>query len=471
MDTGRPDARLGGMDRSLARASLRLLLASLLVAPSLAQAEEPAAPPLFVVGATVLDVAEGRLEPFRTVRIEEGRVTAVGSAAALLPEDGAEVLQARGAVLVPGLTEMYGNLPVAAQGREVAEDVLFLYLANGVTTVRGMLGEASQLDLAREVEAGDLVGPRLIVGSPALHGGATRSADDARQQVAAHAAAGYAHLSVHEGLRPEVYDALCEAAAEAGLRWGGHVSDFVGLDTALARGQATIGQLDNVIEAALSTALLEQYGSGIPPVVIAEEVDHALLPGVAARIQAAGSAVVPTMATVGISYSARAGDDVRAEVWEVKYMSRELVDFWEILLDQYKGGLPEGVGPKIAAHRRAAVKALHDGGVPLLLGTDAPQPFAVPGFSMRRECAALVECGLSPLEVLRAGTTSVHAHFGTGEPYGVVAGARADLVLLRSNPLDDVGALFDIEAVVHSGRVLTREAIDKGLAAIEAKHR
>jgi imidazolonepropionase-like amidohydrolase len=106
------------------------------------------------------------------------------------------------------------------------------------------------------------------------------------------------------------------------------------------------------------------------------------------------------------------------------------------------------------------------------MGTDAPQIFSVPGFSLHRELPLMAEAGMTPFEVLRTGTTNVARHFGTAADAGTVAvGKRADLVLVESNPLEDVGALARNAGVMIDGRWLSADAIRSGLDAIAAKHR
>ena len=123
---------------------------------------------------------------------------------------------------------------------EVTENVLFLYVANGVTTVRGMQGNASQLVLRERIAAGEVVGPDLILGSPSLNGNRVESAEQAEALVREYHEAGFDLLKVHEGLTPEEYDAIATTANELGIPFAGHVSDHVGLFKALEAGQTIV---------------------------------------------------------------------------------------------------------------------------------------------------------------------------------------------------------------------------------------
>jgi imidazolonepropionase-like amidohydrolase len=116
--------------------------------------------------------------------------------------------------------------------------------------------------------------------------------------------------------------------------------------------------------------------------------------------------------------------------------------------------------------RRRLLKALHDGGVGILLGSDAPQTWNVPGFSIHRELATYVAAGLTPFDALATGTRAVAAHLGTLDRAGTIEeGKRADLVLLDGNPLQDISQTSRIAGVMIGGRWLPKSEIDDRLSA------
>jgi imidazolonepropionase-like amidohydrolase len=122
--------------------------------------------------------------------------------------------------------------------------------------------------------------------------------------------------------------------------------------------------------------------------------------------------------------------------------------------------------------RRELIKALHDAGAGLLLGSDAPQIFNVPGFSLHRELVAIVAAGLTPYEALRTGTANPAVFFDETDEFGTIReGLAADLILVAANPLEDVAALARPDGVMVRGRWLDRAALDAGLAEIAARYR
>ena len=107
-------------------------------------------------------------------------------------------LDGRGKFLMPGVSEMHGHYP-NPEAREFTEAVLFMYIANGVTLVRGMQGGEAHLQLRDAIEAGEIVGPRLLVSAPSLSGNSVETVERAEQIVRDAAEAGFDHLKVHEG--------------------------------------------------------------------------------------------------------------------------------------------------------------------------------------------------------------------------------------------------------------------------------
>jgi len=126
---------------------------------------------------------------------------------------------------------------------------------------------------------------------------------------------------------------------------------------------------------------------------------------------------------------------------------------------------------RFVAIRAALTRALHQQGAGLLLGSDAPEVFNVPGFSIHNELDDLVAAGLTPYQALRTGTAYPAEFFGAVDQFGtVVEGSEADLILVSSNPLLDVSTLRQPLGVMVRGRWLDREEIDKRLAQVAEKY-
>ncbi|MGH7957821.1 MAG: amidohydrolase family protein, partial [Opitutaceae bacterium] len=122
---------------------------------------------------------------------------------------------------------------------------------------------------------------------------------------------------------------------------------------------------------------------------------------------------------------------------------------------------------QIAENRKVLLKALADGGASIIFGTDAPQQFSVPGFSIHREMQAMRDAGMSNFAILQSATKNVGEYMKARDAFGTVApGQRADLVLLNANPLDDLGNVAKRAGVMVRGRWISEADIQARLQKI-----
>jgi len=432
-----------------------LALAAALAAPP---PQLPDTPVTAFVGVTVVPMDSERLLPGQTVVVRDGRITDVGPSSRLRPPAGARTVDGRGRFLMPGLAEMHGHVPPPNAPPEYTENVLFLYLANGITTVRGMLGAPNQLALRERTARGELAGPTLYLAGPSFNGNSVGSPEQAVEMVRRQKGEGWDLLKVHPGLTRAEYDAMARTAREVGIRFGGHVPEEVGLLHAIEMGQETFDHLDGYVE------YLNGFQGPLDPARLAEAVR---------RTREAGAWVVPTMALWEVLFGVGELDSLRAYP-ELRYVPPQQVEGWSNAWRQRVAapGFDAAVGRRVIDNRTRLLRALHEGGVRVLMGTDAPQQFSVPGFSLHRELRRMAAAGMSPYAILQSGTRNVGEYFRGQDAFGTVApGQRADLLLLDANPLEDVANVGRIAGVMARGRWLPRAAIDARLERIAAGYR
>ncbi len=411
------------------------------------------------VDATVISMESNRPLPHHTVVVEGDRIVWVGPNASAAIPAGAQRVDAAGKFLIPGLGEMHGHNPPPGSSREFIEQVYFLFVANGVTTVRGMLGWPGQLELREQVKAGEVLGPALyLAGGPSFTGGganAVQSPAQAEARVRQQKAEGWDLLKVHPGLSLEVFDAMAKTADEVGIRFAGHVPAAVGLRHAIARRQQTIDHLDGYIE--------ELKAEATP-------VDRAQLASLVRLTRETGTAVVPTMALWDIILGATPLADLVA-MPELRFMPAQTVAAWKRTYEERLAN-PAFDAKRVrqtAENRRVVLKALGDGGATILFGTDAPQQFSVPGFSIHREMKAMADAGMKPFEILHSATRAVGEHLKAKDAFGTIArGQRADLVLLTADPLTDIGNVAKRAGVMLRGQWLPEPEIQARLEKIAA---
>lgn len=395
----------------------------------------------------------------RDVFIEDGRVAAiVPHGARPIPQDAARI--ATGKFLMPGLAEMHSHLASPESAFDI-EAVLALYLANGVTFVRGMSGHPSHIELARRIDAGEVLGPRILPGSSPLGGWGVKTIPQARDTVQQFDALGYALVKIHEQLAPDVFVAAVRAAHGAGLLTGGHVPDAVGPRRAVLAGLGSIEHMDNFFDAGVpEDAVVAGDFLGLASTPRFERARFAAF----ARLLAEnGTAVVPTLTLFEHLLDPALTLDELMQRPELRYAPAGQVAAWrnakaELLDDpDYSPALARAA----LETRYWMLRETHARGVPVLLGADSPQIFNVPGFAAHRELASLVNAGLSPYQALRSATVAVGEYLGDAAHGVIVEGGRADLLLLDANPLEDINAITTIRGVMVQGRWLDRAALDE----------
>ncbi|MDH3615801.1 MAG: amidohydrolase family protein [Gammaproteobacteria bacterium] len=414
------------------------------------------------VNVNVVPMTSRNLLTAQSVLVEDGVITAVDNVDTLRIPEGAKIVDGTDRYLMPGLGEMHAHVP-AANSRNLDRD-FSLFVANGITTVRGMLGQPSHIALRQQLLDGEIFGPRLITSGPSLNGRSVNGAPDARRQVREQAAAGYDFIKVHPGLSADEFTALAETANELGIPFAGHVPDVVGVRAALRLNMATIDHLDGYLVSLLPPHSYESGGyGGFFDVMLAAELDPQQIGAIAADTAASGTWNVPTQILIEQRVSATPVSEVQNRP-EMKYMPAATIERWVASKQALLGerGFDREVANLAIELRRQLIRALHEAGARLLLGSDAPQVFNVPGYSAHRELEVLVASGLTPFEALQTGTTAVAEFLGinTGT---VQVGKDADLLLLDANPLDDIENSRRIHGVMLRGAWLPAKALENRL--------
>lgn len=410
------------------------------------------------VDVTVLPMDAERTLPRQTVIVRDGRIAAMGPTASLpVPSDALRV-DGAGKFLLPGLAEMHGHNPAAGSPPELFENVLFLFVANGVTTVRSMLGSPGQLEWRDKASRGEIVAPNLYLAGPSFSGQAVPSPQAAIERVRAQKAEGWDLLKIHPGLKPEVYAALARTAKEVGIEFSGHIPADVGLVACIEQGQRTVDHLDGYIE------YLKALDAPLDPAKLAEVVTFSRNKGVW---------VVPTMALWEVIIGAAKQDEIAAFP-ELRYLPRAMVDGWKANYTRRVSApnFNAARARQTAENRKVLFRALADGGVKIIFGTDAPQVFSVPGFSIHRELQAMKEIGMSNFAILQSATKNVGDYYAAVDRFGTIAvGQRADLLLLTANPLSDLAHVQKRAGVMVRGRWMPEQEIQERLKRIEASYR
>ena len=454
--------------------------------------------PAFIVitHVTVIDATGAPPQPDSTVAIVDSRISTIGSSASATIPPGARVIDGTGKFLIPGLADMHLHLTGAGEPEGSREFILPLLVANGVTTVRDMGGNADYLkQLRKEIDSGERLGPQIFFTGPYLDGDppyfqpslVVRNAGEAASGVQQIKSSGADFVKVQSRLQPEAYFAIAREASRQGMRFVGHVPDSISASAASDAGQASIEHLTGVMLACSTReeelrrrqlAPLPQHGS------VQESLDRLrawqrdLLASQSPEQEAKlfqkfvknGTWQVPTFPLL-IHLAFLTPETDLSNDPRLKFIPGNVRKNWE---EGRRESLEHEAAPDFALRKQMSgrllvlVGKMNAAGVGILAGTDTGAPNVFPGFSLHEDLFHFTEAGLRPLQALQAATAKPAEFLHRSETQGTIAvGQRADLVLLDANPLDDIRNTQKIRAVILQGKYLDRADLDAMLAKVE----
>jgi imidazolonepropionase-like amidohydrolase len=448
-----------------------LSLLFLLCAAALAAQELPDSRKQEIVfrNVQVIPMDRETVLPNQIVIVKDGKISLIGDARMVKYSKDALVIDANGKYLLPGLTEMHAHIP-PVDNIEPMKEVALLFALQGVTTIRGMLGHPRHLELRAKLQSGEIPGPRFYTSGPSFNGQTAPTGEIAARMVREQKAAGYDFLKLHPGLSKETFSVLAATAKEVNIPFAGHVSFDVGVWRAIDAGYASIDHMDGFVESLVpGLENMTEQQTGLFGMFIGYKADTTRIPKLVNALRDHHIWVVPTQCLAERWFTPDKSPEELAKEPEMVYMAPNTVNSW---VNTKKSLLanpayhPAEVRQFIQL-RKQLIYACYKGGVGLLLGSDAPQIFDVPGFSLHHELQYLVNAGLSPYEALRSGTVNPAAYFKRDDIGVIKPGAVADFILLNGNPLKDISEINHIEGVVLDGKWLSKEYITGALKKLE----
>jgi imidazolonepropionase-like amidohydrolase len=436
----------------------------------------------------VIPMDKERVLENQTVLVKNGVIAEIGGKVKI-PKD-AQIIDGRGKYLIPGLVDMHTHL--LSDGDEypdsIAEDELKVMVANGVTTIRFMIGTPEQIVLRARSAKGEIIAPTIYAASPHLTGKAqgndfvVNTPEEAREAVRKSKAAGYDFIKVTTFIKPEVYEAAVDEAAKQKIRVVGHAdARFVTLARAL-KAKQQIEHLDGYMEAVLAdnapskNSISDMYIYDPKNWESIDYVDDKKIAEIAKLTVAANPFVNPTQHFMKNTFGLpRSIESIRAQP-DFKFYPKKVQDFFIGFYQKHRlFQIPAEKRAKWVDHRNKIIKAIYDAGGRIMTGSDTPEFLWLYGFTMHRELKALTDAGLSNFAALEAATKNPAMFFGTSKSVGTVEkGRRADLILLDGNPLENISNTEKRAGVMLKGKYYTQaemnEWLDQAAQKISTSH-
>lgn len=435
------------------------------------------------------------VQPNKSVVVRDGIIIAIVNRSVSNRYNAVTRIDGRGKFLMPGLSDMHVHMRMSPQ------DFFDLNLAAGITTVFNMGmsdggGKIDHLALRESVAAGTMDGPRYLVSGPQLESDNLKSLQDVRSALLESTEHHYDAIKIHGDLSPELYDALISGAHEKGVRVRGHGQHMMPLAQTL--------RMDSVehIEEMLYTSRDDIFGreaefgaeekGNINNFLTAYYHNIARLEDSAYRSRLVKDVVEsgvywdPTLVIYSMipiyvsddSFAALARDprlDYLPESMRRESLDKDKNEYRAGLVPVFSAflqhvGAPSSLKDHFDRNIKillSLIKELHDGGTPLLIGSDAFGAL-VPGFAPHQELELFVKAGLTPFQALRAATVNPAEYLGEYDRAGTVeVGKRADFVLLGTNPLQNIQNAADVRGVFTHGKWHSLEDLKARLARVK----
>jgi imidazolonepropionase-like amidohydrolase len=406
------------------------------------------------------DAVKRRREEHRTVIVEGNRIAWVGSAGSAKIPDGAEIIEGRGRMLLPGLFDMHTHLADNTSG--------LLAIASGVTSARDLANQIAQLTERMAAWAsGRLIGPRvfrsaMIDGRHPLAGPTellVSTPDEARAAVVRAAEAGYPAVKIYSSLPPELVPVIVAEAHRRGMRVGGHVPAGMTMTQAIEAGFDEINHAnfwmlglmgpDVVAKTNTPTRLLALGEHGRDVDLGSREVKDLI-----ALARKRGTVLDPTLSILEDTLMAKPGEPVRSIAAVADRMPATVVR------SVSGGGIAKDDAER--ARNRQSLDRLgqmfmmmHRAGVTMVAGTDGPV-----GITLPRELETYVEAGLPAGEALYMATLGAARVVGAGDRLGSIeSGKLADMLLVEGDPTRRVGDIANTSVVMKDGLLFDPDAL------------
>jgi imidazolonepropionase-like amidohydrolase len=328
----------------------------------------------------------------------------------------------------------------------------------------------------------ELLGPSMITAGPLLDGPdpvwegsiLIETPEKAAKEVAAQKQAGYDFIKIYNKLSKEAFDAIMDAAEENDIPVAGHVPYDVELEHFMQSGVVSNEHLTGYREALLSDDAPEAKPTHFTTRMKRwEYFDESKIPEVVSATLDSGMWICVTL-FVNEGFVSPAEAEELYKRPEMKYVDPITLASWDPTKDVFVKDLGEEDFKSIKkaiSHLHELTAALHKAGARILLGTDPPNPFTVPGFSIHQELQRLIECGMTPYEAIQTGTTNAAEFLGQQDIFGTIKeGKRADLILVEGDPLEDVANVAKRAGVMLRGRWLPEKTLQNKLDELVASY-
>lgn len=416
----------------------------------------------------VVDNVRGTVSDPKDVYIQGSAIEKIAKPATSTPA-GSTVIDCSGKYVMPGLWDMHVHS---------WWDIHFLdwYTKFGVTGLRNMFTPPSMLFPVRDsIRAGLKNGPviygaGMIVDGPdpafKIYYSLTDTAEvDSIIQRCIDDKVDF--IKVYDAIPRDPYFALMQKAAALKIPVCGHVPIAISANEAAAAGQRSVEHMFGMPELCLSHTIADSlYYHHWFESFLSPGYQHALRENAGsckdafAEFRKHNTYWCPTLVIHDVL-----GHPLKAygTAQEFKWLPKDIIDYWTPYVEEFRQ-LPQSAIDDLAdnfEYYKTIVKSAYDAGVPLLIGTDFPNPWLLPGISLHDEMELFASLGIPNKDIIRIATYNPAEYFGITGQYGTVQEHKiANLIILDADPFQDISNTRKIVYTIVEGKVIDPDTID-----------
>lgn len=441
-----------------------------------------AAQNFLIKNAVIVDVEHGKLINNQQLLIRNGTITLITKSKEEIKADS--VIDAKGMYLIPGLWDFHTHIWNEAT-------TFPLLIANGVTGVRGMFEDVNNVKRWRQsISEGKYPAVSIFSAGPIVDGPkpvwpnsvAVSNAAQGRNVVdSLKNKLNVDFVKVYSLLGRESYFAIAEECKKQNILFAGHVPNVVSVLEAANAGQSTQEHLYGLLEAgsdSSATWFAFQRGEikdsawkqrSYRKQFLFRTFNEKKLQGILKEIKKTNTWMCPTLTVNrGIAY---VNDTTLLDDPRMAYMGTFMRNFWDYRKDfRFQSFKPVDFEDNRTDFelKLKITGMIHKAGIPILAGTDFPNPHCYPGFGIHDELEWLVKAGLTPAEALQTATINPAKYLKTFSTEGSIAiNKKANLVFLSANPLVNISNTKQIEMVMVNGKLFIRAQLDQMMESVK----
>ncbi|NER12756.1 amidohydrolase family protein [Leptobacterium flavescens] len=446
---------------------------------------------MIITNARIVNIEKGIVESPQNIYIKNGEIQKLTKTddSNKIKSNG-KVIDAKGSYVLPGFVESHAHVAmgpvnlefdenkkpalVMEPSVELTEKTLKLLLANGVTTTRDPGGLTEKTVKAkRDIKSGKLLGPELLVAGSIIDTlnfknltVKVKTTDDIITEINSQKENGVDFIKLYSSLSPELLKAGIEHSRKLGLKSIAHLHSTSWTEAADLKVDNIVHIMpgnENLLPKDKRKEYLKYANLGVMAHI--KWFEYVDLDGKEIReaikaLKENNVSVDPTLVVFHAAFFGDSGEYQSQE--ELKYLPGSIVKNWKTTFNFNLGWREDDfqIAHKVWGKVEKFIRMLHENGIMLTAGTDANNPFIVPGYSFHQELELLKSCGLSNREILEIAITNGAKLLGLEKRVGKIKeGYEADLILLKKNPLIDIKNTSSVLQIIVNGEQYSKEDI------------